>query len=156
MSHSAVMYARSGQKQAYKVSMLSQAAHRIMTQELGRARTSEELALAALMVYEKLLAHLYAVIGEGNHALFRFSLRRTRTTFTCFTEVRATDPDAVLNEVRVCLHTQEPDMARQASIALFMNLIELLATFIGPRITWQILHAAWPNILDSSPEELYP
>jgi hypothetical protein len=150
------MYRRSGKRKVYRVSMLGQAAHRIMTHELARGGTSEELALAAVTVYEKLLTGLHPIVGEGNHALFRFSLRRTRSTFPFFTEVRATDPGTVLNEVRTCLQTQGPDMVRQVSIALFTTLVELLATFIGPRLTWQILQTAWPNVLNFPPEELHP
>jgi hypothetical protein len=34
-----------------------------------------------------------------------------------------------------------------------LTFVELLATFIGERLTWQLLQEAWPDILTVSSKE---
>ncbi len=45
------------------------------------------------------------------------------------------------------------DVAREATSTLLLTFVELLATFIGERLTWQLLQEAWPDVLTVSSEE---
>jgi hypothetical protein len=38
---------------------------------------------------------------------------------------------------------------------LLVTYLELLATFIGERLTWQLLQETWPDLLTSPPQEIH-
>ena len=133
--------------------MLEHVAHRVMTHELGRSRTSDELALAGVGVITKLLVHLSAVIGEaGSHALFRSSLRLTPVPY--LKEIHAQEPQIVMKDVTTALKNQEPDVVEEALIDLLTSFIELLATFVGERLTCELLHDVWPDVITVPPREI--
>ena len=137
-----------------ELSVISQAARRTLIQELGARRTPDETALAAFTVYRKLFVCLSVILGEGGtFALFRHSVRRTQSTFPFFSEVMVIQPNAFLNALRACLQKQKPDSAVEASIALLTSFVELLATFIGARLTSQLLYDIWPDIWSLEPQE---
>ena len=133
--------------------MLRQIAHRLMTQQVGTRRDVDELALAAVHVYATLLTSLSPLLGDsGSSALLRRSLKLTEATFPCYTEARD-GKDGLLNAVGACLRKQSPDVAWDASVAVLTAYIELLATFIGERLTRQLLHEAWPDLHISPTQE---
>jgi hypothetical protein len=133
-------------------SVLRQAAHRIMLQEVDARGTSDEIALAAVTVYTKLFVLVSSAVGEaGTHALFRNSLRRT--AFTFFKELHAVEREALLHAIRACVSKQQPDMAVEAAIALLTAFVELLATFIGLRVTCTLLHDVWPDVCTPQAKE---
>lgn len=41
-----------------------------------------------------------------------------------------------------------------ATVALLAAYLELLATFIGERLTRQLLYEAWPDLVTSPPQEI--
>ncbi len=84
---------------------------------------------------------------------FRRSLKLTEETFPCYSEARSAEEDGIVNAVGACLRRQKLATAREATIALLLTFMELLATFIGERLTWQLLQEAWPDILIVSSEE---
>jgi hypothetical protein len=134
--------------------MLRQIAHRLMTQQAGTRRDAGELASAAVNVYATLLTSLSPLLGDlGSSALLRRSLKLTEATFPCYTEVRVAEQDGLLNAVGACLRKQSPDVAWDASVAVLTAYIELLATFIGERLTRQLLHEAWPDLHISPTQE---
>ncbi len=127
--------------------MLRQIAHRLMTQQVRTRHDADELASAAVNVYATLLNTLSPLLGDiGSSALLRRSLKLTEATYPCYTEVRVADQDGLLNAVGACLRKQPLDVAWDASVAVLTAYIELLATFIGERLTWQLLHEAWPDL----------
>jgi hypothetical protein len=135
------------------VPMLRPLAHRLMTQELGPRRTSDELALAGIGVYAKLLVHLSSILGEaGTYALFRSSLRLTPIPF--LRELRAHEPQLVLEALTTALRDQAPDVVVETSTTLFTSFIELLATFVGERVTYTLLHDLWPDVFTGLPQEM--
>jgi hypothetical protein len=67
--------------------------------------------------------------------------------------MRDTKEDLLLQAVATCLQQQPPDIAREAASALLTSYVTLLATFIGERLTWQLLHDQWPDIVTVHPEE---
>lgn len=102
----------------------------------------------------RLLACVSAILGEaGSVGLFRRSLRLTEAAFPFFSDARNTNLDILLSEVSRCLQAQSVEVAHEASVELLAIHLELLATFIGPRVTKQLLQEAWPNLRTSDPEE---
>jgi hypothetical protein len=113
------------------------------------------MALAALKIYAKLFNSLSPVLGRvGSVELFRRSLQLTGNTFPFFTEVRTTEPSGLLTALGVFLQEQEPEVILKASIALMTAYLELLAAFIGERLTWHLVQEAWPDLSPSLSEEI--
>ncbi len=135
-------------------SQFHQTARQIMTQEPRTARAPQEVAASAERIYTRLLASVSAILGHvGSVGLFRRSLRLTEATFPFFSDARDTNVEILLSAVSRCLQAQPAEVAHEASVELLAIHLELLATFIGPRLTKQLLQEAWPNLRTSDPEE---
>lgn len=134
--------------------LLRRVISRITTHYLDTRGDPDELALAAVDLFETLLKTLSPLLGKGGSlALFRRSLKLTEETFPCYSEARSAQEDGILNAVGACLRRQKLDVAREATSTLLLTFVELLATFIGERLTWQLLQEAWPHVLTVSSEE---
>lgn len=134
--------------------MLRRASDQIMSHFLSVSPNSEDIAYAAASVFETLVKTLSQLVGHvGSLGLFRQSLRRTDERVPCFREMRDTKEHLLLQAVGTCLQRQPPDIVREAASALLTSYVTLLATFIGERLTWQVLHDQWPNILTVHPKE---
>lgn len=135
-------------------SQFRQRARHIMTQAQPTDATSQDVAASAEQIYMKVLACVSDILGEaGSVGLFRRSLRLTAASFPFFSDARDTKVDLLLSAVRRGLHAQPAEVAREASVELLVIHLELLATFIGPRLTEQLLQEVWPNLRTSNPEE---
>ena len=129
-----------------KLPLLHPALGQIHVHCLGKRQDPEELASAAVTMFESFLLVLFPILGRtGSLALFRRSLRLTEDAFPCYREARVSEEDALLHAVGTCLRGA-PDIGK-ASMALLKTLAELLATFIGEPLTRQLMQDAWPNIL---------
>jgi hypothetical protein len=134
--------------------MLRQLARQIIIYEQRTDRTPHDVAVSAVQTYMKLLACLSVLLGEaGSVGLFRRSLRLTEATFPFFSAARDANLETLLSSVSTCLQTQRAEVALEASVELLAIHIELLATFIGPRLTEQLLQEAWPHLRTSASEE---
>lgn len=134
--------------------LLRRVISQITTHYLDTRGDRDELALAAVGLCETLLKTLSPLLGKGGSlALFRRSLKLTEETFPCYSEARSAQEDGILNAVGACLRRQKLDVAREATSTLLLTFVELLATFIGERLTWQLLQEAWPDVLTVSSEE---
>jgi hypothetical protein len=139
--------------------VLHQAARRLMTSAVGSRHNSDDVASAALTVYETLAKNLASLVGEdGSHALFRRSVNLTAARFPCLADVRgAAHVDASLvKAVGGCLRSQAPDLAKEVSLALLIAHLDLLATFIGERLTVRLLQDGWPDVPTSPSPETKP
>lgn len=135
-----------------KFPLLHRALDQIHVHCLGKQQDPEELASAAMAMFDRLLLILFPILGRmGSLALFRRSLMLTEDAFPCYREARDAEEDALLNAVGTCLR-QAPNIA-QASMALLKTFAELLATFIGEPLTRQLMQDAWPHILSFPFEE---
>jgi len=136
-------------------SILRHVASRLITQDLSPSRTSARIALDAVTILAKLLSNLTPMLGEGGSSeLFRRSLRLTEDTFPFYKAARTAERSGLLAGVGVVLENQQPDVAQEAAIAILTAYLELLATFIGERLTWQLVQEAWPDLLITSSEEI--
>jgi hypothetical protein len=134
--------------------MLRQLARQIITHEHRTERTPHEVAASAVRVYTRLLTCLSAIVGEaGGIGLFRRSLRLTEATFPFYSAVRDATSDTLLSAVGRCLQAQHAEMAFEASVELLAIYIEMLTTFIGQRLTEQLLRETWPDLHTSVSEE---
>lgn len=122
---------------------------------LDGRRDPTELAAAAVGIYETLLNTLSPLLGDvGSQALFRRSVKLAQEAFPCYGEAQSDANDPLLGVVGECLRRQEVELARKASVGLLLVFAELLAAFIGERLTGQLLQDTWPNILTSPAEEM--
>jgi len=129
-------------------------AKRLLASEGGPGGSAEACAAAAGQVYDKLDAHLSSLLGRtGVQALFARSARLVETEFPCLAEVAA--GIEVSAKLRACLQSLEPAVAIEAAAVLFGTFLELLTTFIGDRLTVQVLRSAWPAIEEMSPRETH-
>jgi hypothetical protein len=94
------------------------------------------------------------MLGEaGSAALFRRSLRLTVATYPFYSVVRAAGPDGLLTTLVACIQAQRAEVAVDASIELLTTQIKLLTSFIGQRLTEQLLREAWPDLRTLPNEE---
>jgi len=95
-------------------------------------------------VYDKLHAHLSPIVGEaGVQLLFVRSAKLAQGDFAWLAQVSILDGSTKLRD---SLQAQDPPVATESAAALFGTFFTLLATFIGERLTSQVLRAAWPTI----------
>lgn len=107
-----------------------------------------------MRVYEKSVARLAPLLGaDGVGALFRRSATLTKHPYPCFADPAVIESSTSL---RACLLGLDPAIAPQAAAMLFATFFELLETFIGPRLTNQVLRRTWPALAEAATEETKP
>ena len=124
----------------------------LLASEGCSAGDAEACAAAAGLVYDKLDAHLAPLIGRaGVQALFARSAKLVQTDRASLAEVvSGTDGSTKL---RAVLGSLEPAVALEIAAALFGTFLDLITTFIGDRLTVQVLRSAWPAIEETHPRE---
>ena len=121
---------------------------RLLAEEGAAGGSADECATAAGRVYDKLHAQLAPLVGPaGVRALFVRSAKLTKSEFP-FLEVAALESSTTLRE---CLRAQEPAVAVRAAAVLFGTFFALITTFVGERLTTQVLRGAWPMIEETAP-----
>ncbi len=125
---------------------LQQIARRMIVSRMGANPSSHAQASTTVRVVETLVNNLSPLVGSiGSQALLGRSLTLTARAFPCYAEVRGAGQD-LLNAIDACLRTQEPDVAMDATAALLTAYLQLMSTFIGERLTVQLLQDAWPDL----------
>lgn len=118
---------------------------RLLLAHEGGLEGQAEHAVAAERVYDKLHAHLAPILGSaGVRALLARSVKLIRDRFP-FLEVAVVESSTKLRE---CLQARESAVAGESAASLFGTFFALLTTFIGERLTTQVLRRAWPTIDD--------
>ena len=106
---------------------------------------------AAGLVYDKLCAHLSPLVGEaGVELLFVRSAKLAQGEFAWLAEVSILDGSTKLRD---SLQAQDPPVATESAAELFGTFFTLITTFIGERLTSQVLRAAWPTIEEMAPRK---
>lgn len=112
----------------------------------------EERAAAAVRVYERLTLCLSPLVGAtGVRALFARSIVLTTAEFPFFAGTNFERPEAALSSLHASLRGQQPDAVLHGAAALFGALLALLETYVGERLTAQVLRSAWPDLDDETP-----
>jgi hypothetical protein len=110
---------------------------------------------AAARVFDKVRLQVTPLIGAaGFQALFARSARLAQADVAGLAGLAGTGP--ALDQaaaLRDCLRGQSPEVAGESAAFLFATLLELLATFIGDRLTDQVLRGGWPAPLPADISE---
>ena len=126
-------------------------ARRLLAHEGAAGSADERATTAAGRVYDKLHAHMAPLVGAaGVQLLFQRSAKLAQGEFACLDEVSILEGSTKLRE---CLQAQDPAVATESAAALFGTFFALLTTFIGERLTTQVLRSAWPTIEEAAPRE---
>lgn len=122
-------------------------ARQILTHE-GATISAHETATAAGRAFDKLHAHLSPLLGAaGVQALLARSAKLTHPEFP-FLDASRLESSTKLRE---CLQAQDAAVAMESVAALFGTFFDLITTFIGERLTTQVLRSAWPMIEATAP-----
>ncbi len=118
-------------------------ARRLLAHESAAGSADERATTAAGRVYDKLQVHLAPLVGAaGVHSLFVRSAKLAQGEFTCVAEATILEGSTKLRER---LQAQDPAVATESAAALFGTFFALVTTFIGERLTTQVLRSAWPT-----------
>lgn len=118
-------------------------ARRLLALERAAAG-AEEPAEAAQRVLDKLHLQLDPLLGAtGVHALLTRGAKLAQGKAACLADGAIFTSAAGLRD---CLRRESPENAIEAAVALFGAFSELLGTFIGDRLTTQVLRSTWPGI----------
>lgn len=135
----------------------SRAQRELASRLLARERlgeSSEERAAAAASVYEKLYLCLAPLVGgTGVRALFARSVTLTTAEFPFLGGVTVEQPEAAATTLRASMQGQRPDAVIESAAALFGAFLALLTTYVGERLTAQVLRGAWPEIGETLSKE---
>lgn len=132
-----------------------EAMRRTLTQYAGEAPDANAIAEATLNIWRQVATRLTPVIGvRGVDALFSRSLHVTSKTFLWLSMVGNNgNSNTRLASLKLRLASQETATAAQASDALLVTFIELLATLIGESLTDRLLVPVWMPRLPASEQE---
>lgn len=118
-------------------------ARRLLTHEAGGSSAEHTETTAAGRVYDKLVAHMAPLLGDaGVHLLLLRSAK--------LAEVASVESSVNLRER---LHAQDGAIAPESVAAVFGTFFGLLTTFVGERLTIQLLRTAWPTFVQTTPTE---
>jgi hypothetical protein len=115
-----------------------------------------ENAAAAGRMHQKMFARLATLLGAGGaRALFARSVKLTMTDFPCLRSVDfdATPPESAAEKLVTCLRGEAPAAATDTAVALCAQVLALLSTLIGERLTSQVLRSVWPTFVFAPPNE---
>ncbi len=108
---------------------------------------------AAARVYDKSFELLGPLLGvSGVRALMLRSAKLSAGSFACLLDPQHLETSARL---RACLDGQPAAVALDTAASLFGTFFELLALFIGQRLTTQIIRGTWQGLdqAEPAPEE---
>lgn len=127
-------------------------AKRLLASEGASAGGGTESAAAAGRVYDKLDAHLAPLLGRaGVQALFARSAKMSHGGLASLAELAAALEGST--KLSAWLQSLDPAVATETAAVLFGAFLELITTFIGERLTVQVLRSAWPTIEETAPRE---
>ena len=88
--------------------------------------------------------------STGVQLLFLRSAKLAKGDFECFAEVSSLEGSTKLHER---LQAKDPAVTLESAAMLFATFFALLTTFIGERLTNQVLRSAWPTLEGAAPWE---
>jgi hypothetical protein len=104
---------------------------------------------AAVRVYDKLFAHLAPLVGVvGVQLLLVRSTKLAQGEHGWLADVTILDGAAKLRE-----RLQDPPISIESAVVLFATFLTLMTTFIGERLTIEVLRTAWPTLEEKAPAE---
>jgi len=126
-------------------------ARRLLAHEGAAGSAGEPETTAASRVYDKIHAHTAPLVGSiGVQLLFLRSAKLAKGDFECFAEVSSLEGPTKLRER---LQAKDPAVTMESAAMLFATFFALLTTFIGERLTNQVLRSAWSTLEGAAPWE---
>lgn len=126
-------------------------ARRLLAHEGAVGSAGEPATTAASRVYDKIHAHMAPLVGTiGVQLLFLRSAKLAKGDFECFAEVSSLEGSTKLRER---LQAKDPAVSMESAAMLFATFFALLTTFIGERLTNQVLRSAWSTLEGAAPWE---
>lgn len=117
----------------------------------------EAIAEVSIRLWERLARELVSIIGErGFQSLYSRSLHLAGATFP-WLEINSSlqQNSSGFADLKKCLAGQDSTEASEASAALLIIFIDILALLIGELLTASILRLAWgDDVLDTVVKEL--
>lgn len=98
-----------------------------------------------ISLWERLASELISIIGEGGfQSLYARSVHLTRAAFPWIAlDHSGTDADSRFADLSMSLEGRDFTEASEASMALLITFIDILALLIGEHLTTSILRSAW-------------
>lgn len=98
-----------------------------------------------ISLWERLASELISIIGEGGfQSLYSRSVHLTRAAFPWIAlDHSGTDADSRFADLSMSLEGRDFTEASEASMALLITFIDILALLIGEHLTTSILRSAW-------------
>lgn len=110
-----------------------------------------------IILWERLASELISIIGEGGfQSLYSRSVHLTRAKFPWMVLSHPWQrTDSRFPDLRISFEGREFTEVSEASIALLITFIDILAVLIGELLTTSILSSAWgDDVLDIAGKEL--
>ena len=127
-------------------------ARRLLGHEAAAAGAGTAPTSVGSRVYERLLEQLTPLVGEsGVQAMFVRSAKLVQGEFTPVARASIFEGATHLRALLLSNELSEESVAR-----LFAAFLTLITTFIGERLTAQILRRAWPSLDEHVPPEKKP
>ena len=128
----------------------------LLEHETGAGPTTSAVAAAAAgRVLERLSERLSLVLGSiGVNALVLRAVVLSKPEFPFLRThvVPLVRGEGVGEALRTCLHEQEPEVIKEASVTILVTVMSLLVRALGERLTWSLLKQTWPDALPPESE----
>jgi hypothetical protein len=128
---------------------------RLLARKAGTDVDPPAVAAVARRLCEDFAQHLTPLIGDaGVAAIFGRSLQLAVQRFPGLAPVRASGQDGEpCAHVQPFLEHQDPVVATRAAVTVLVVACEVLASFIGEKLTRLLLHETWPDEFDGNSTE---
>ena len=128
---------------------------RLLVREAGTGADAPAVAAAARRLCEEFAQHLTPLIGDGGvTAICGRSLQLAERRFPGLAPALAAGQDGEpFTHIQHFLEHQDPVVAIRAAVTVLGVACEVLATFIGEKLTRLLLHETWPDEFDGNATE---
>jgi hypothetical protein len=125
---------------------LAEAARKVLRHETSGGE-AEALATGAAQALDKLTHHFSRLVGSvGMRMLLARAVASVRPTYPWLPRDLTAPADAPWAELRTAFAQQAPEVAAEAFVAVWSDVLGLLERFIGDRLVGRLLRELWPQI----------
>lgn len=119
------------------------------------ARHSDNVADAAVMLWEQIAGKIVSIVGEGGfNSLYARSVFLSQSSFPWLAACPLSpQPDQRFAELKKCYEAQTPAQACAVNSLLLITFTDILASLIGEALTASILRSAWGNDAPDQPDK---
>ena len=109
------------------------------------AQPTEDVADAAIYLWEHLATQIISIVGEGGfNSIYARSVFLTQSTFPWLAaDSLSPQTDHRFAELKISLEGQTPEQTNAGNSLLLITFTDILASLIGEHLTSLILRSAW-------------